>query len=211
MYANSYYNGRTDAIVRVMDELIENIEPLLFKYRVNLAVWAHYHSYQRHSAVYQNKMVQKSVLTESGVYVYKNPQATVHMVIATAGADFSVYDAGTTIEKPFPNGNPSEQWYSWSEIFFYRYGYSRITAINSTNLDITWTDSADGTVHDHSMIVQPAVLTGLAWNQIGVKKSVDDFPLDKSAEMGDVLGIWIASINALLLALIMIYVSHLKK
>jgi hypothetical protein len=45
-------------------------EDLLYKYRVDLAFWAHYHSYERTCAVYKKKCVQDGV---------------THITIGTAG------------------------------------------------------------------------------------------------------------------------------
>ncbi len=43
MYINSNYGGSVTSDIVVMDLLIENVEPLLWKYRVNLAFWGHNH------------------------------------------------------------------------------------------------------------------------------------------------------------------------
>jgi len=48
--------------VGVMRSLQDNIEPLLQKYRVNLAFAGHFHNVQRQSAVFQGKVVQRSSL-----------------------------------------------------------------------------------------------------------------------------------------------------
>lgn len=42
---------------------IANVEPLLFKYRVNVAFYGHNHVVQRHSATFNKTVVQKSVAT----------------------------------------------------------------------------------------------------------------------------------------------------
>jgi hypothetical protein len=39
------------------------VEPLLFKYRVNVAFYGHNHVVQRHSATFNKTVVQKSVAT----------------------------------------------------------------------------------------------------------------------------------------------------
>jgi hypothetical protein len=39
------------------------VEPLLFKYRVNVAFYGHNHVVQRHSATFNKTVVQKSVST----------------------------------------------------------------------------------------------------------------------------------------------------
>ena len=91
MYINSNYGGAKTSDITVMNLLIENIEPLLWRYRVNLAFWGHNHVVQRHSAVLNKTVVQRSTqLYENGygeiaTNLFTDPQATVHMVIGTAG------------------------------------------------------------------------------------------------------------------------------
>ena len=47
-------------------------EDLLYKYRVDLALWAHYHSYERTCAVYKKECVEDGI---------------THITIGTAGKD----------------------------------------------------------------------------------------------------------------------------
>jgi len=58
----------------VAEELRRNVESLLFKYKVDLALWGHHHSYQRSCPVYQQKCTDK---------------APVHVVIGMAGMGLS--------------------------------------------------------------------------------------------------------------------------
>ncbi len=204
MYANSYYNGRVDAIVRVMDLLIKNLEPLFYKYKVDVAFWAHYHSYQRHSAVYQMKVIQRSELSSDGVYNYRDPQATVHVIVGTGGADFSIHDPGVTQDLPYPHGVPGSQWYSWSEQFFYRYGYSRIKVFNNTHLDLTWMDSFDQTIHDHARIIRSEHSISAAWGS----NSADYIQVYPRS--GDILGVWVAIVNSFILVVVVVFVIHNK-
>ncbi|CAM9236234.1 unnamed protein product, partial [Ectocarpus fasciculatus] len=60
MYVDSYLDPLPSSMAPVMDLMIKELEPLLWKYQVNLALWAHHHSYQRHAAVYDQTIVQKS-------------------------------------------------------------------------------------------------------------------------------------------------------
>jgi len=53
----------------------EELEDLLFLYQVDLALWGHYHSYERTCAVYQEQCLKK--------------KATVHAIIGMAGPDLS--------------------------------------------------------------------------------------------------------------------------
>lgn len=126
-----------------MDLLILHVEPLLLKYRVNLGFYGHNHVVQRQSAVYNKKVIQRSVpvQTKDGIVnTFTNPGATVHMVIGTAGASFSKN----------ANNPPPE----WNEMFFYKWGYARLTALNSTNLSWEWVESESGIVFDRMAISQ---------------------------------------------------------
>lgn len=60
MYVDSYYASREDSVVVVMDKMIANLDPLFREHRVNAAFWGHHHSYQRHAAVYNKRLVQHS-------------------------------------------------------------------------------------------------------------------------------------------------------
>ena len=95
MYINSNYGGAETSDITVMNMLIEHIEPLLWKYRVNLAFWGHNHVVQRHSAVLNKTVVQRSTQVydknsygDVATNLHVDPQATVHMVIGTAGKSF---------------------------------------------------------------------------------------------------------------------------
>ena len=126
-----------------MKLLIQHIEPLLWKYRVNLAFWGHNHAFQRQSAVYQSVPVQRArTVTHRGLrtYWYDDPQATVHLVVGTGGAQFTYDDVS-----PFP---------AWAESVFYRHGYARAHALNATHLQWNWVNAVNGTVYDHVFITQ---------------------------------------------------------
>ena len=144
MYINSGYSGSASSDMSVMDELIRNIEPMLMKYKVNLAFWGHNHVVERQSAVFNRTVVQASVLINDSegnpIAFHDDPQATVHMVVGTGGAAFTRSEV-----TPTP---------SWCESFFYRYGYTKVTAVNATYLDWQWIDSGDGRVYDRMVIVQ---------------------------------------------------------
>jgi hypothetical protein len=140
----------------VMQLLIQHIEPLLWKYKVNLAFWGHNHAFQRQSAVYQSVPVQKArvVTHRNGLrtYWYDNPQATVHMVVGTGGAQFSF-----NYVAPFP---------AWAESVFYRHGYARAHALNATHLQWNFVDATNGTVYDHVFITQdPSAASWVINNQ----------------------------------------------
>ena len=129
--------------VEVMQSLQANVEYLLYKYRVNLAFSGHFHNVQRQGAVYQNKLVQHSVEGHDSagnlVHYHDNPNATVWMLIGSAG-----------------NGpDLTNQNYSWSEKSWdYMFGYAIVTAVNATQLDWKFINSANDDVIDRMTITQ---------------------------------------------------------
>lgn len=74
------------------------------------------------------------------IYLHEDPQATVHMVVGTGGAQFTV-----NYVEPYPD---------WNEMVFYRYGYARVTAVNASYLDWEWVSSEDRVVYDKMVITQ---------------------------------------------------------
>lgn len=99
--------------------LREHVEPLLFKYKVDLALWGHHHSYQRTSPVY-NSM--------------RTTGATTHVVIGMAGQSLS-----QNLEKIRP---------SYFEVVDdQHYGYTRIFA-DALSLKMEFVRNLDGGVHD---------------------------------------------------------------
>ena len=204
MYVDSYLDPFPSSMVPVMDLMIKELEPLLWKYQVNLALWAHHHSYQRHSAVYEQTVVLKSeehtIIDATGkpekISVYNNPQATVHMVLGTGGADYNLEDSGETVKFPYPEGDSQRQWYPWSEVFFYKHGYTKVAALNSTHLDIVFRESNNGTVCDHAILV-----------------SYSNSPDSKSWNLGDgkdgdYVGVVLAIGNAIILCIFTFRVLH---
>jgi len=73
MYIDSSTGGEGGETT-VAKELRDNLEYLLFKYRVDLALWGHHHSYQRTCPVYKEQCVHG---------------ATTHVVIGIAGMSLS--------------------------------------------------------------------------------------------------------------------------
>lgn len=144
MYLNSDYNDGETSDGALMDDLITNIEPLLYQYRVNIGFYGHNHVVQRHSAVLNRTVIQPSqVLTNKNgypVYVHKNPQATVQMVVGTGGAAFTV-----NYVTPYP---------AWNEMVMYEWGYARVVAVNETHLVWLWVKSETNEVLDRMVIIQ---------------------------------------------------------
>jgi hypothetical protein len=149
MYINSYYGGTVTSDVVVMETMIANLEHLLFKYRVNIGFYGHNHAVQRMSAVYDSKVEQAARVgtDESGnsVAYHEDPQATVHMVIGTGGAKFTV-----NYYTPYPE---------WCEEVFYRYGYAKVSAVNATYLNWEWIDASDNLIYDRMVITQSTDFT----------------------------------------------------
>lgn len=81
-------------------------EDLLYKYRVDLALWAHYHSYERTCAVYKKKC---------------QPDGITHITIGTAGKDEDI------------QGYEKEDW-SLFQRKDDPYGYGRVTVANRSAL-----------------------------------------------------------------------------
>lgn len=148
MYVSSNYSAANVSTSdgAVMTQLIEHIEPLLFKYRVNAAFWGHNHVFQRQSALYNSSVVQHSKQTKNSdgesVALYANPQATVQMVIGNAGADFSL-----NALHPPPE---------WNEVTMNYYGYSVVKAYNASYL--TW-DSIDSNTESGMEVMDRVVIT----------------------------------------------------
>lgn len=128
--------------VSVMVELQDNIEPLLYKYQVNLAFAGHFHDLQRQSAVYQNQVVKASTnryIDGKQVAFYDNPNATVWMLVGSAGNGPSYADYN----------------YTWSEKYWDNvWGYAIITAVNSTYMTWQLINSANNAILDRVAITQ---------------------------------------------------------
>jgi len=128
-----------------MRALQRELDPLLLKYKVNLAFSGHFHNYQRQAAAHLGLPVQYSQLryddsTGRKIHWHENPQATVRMVIGSAGNGPS-----------YSNKRFSWSEGSWDEL----YGYAVLTAVNATYLHWQFIDSATDAVVDEMVITQP--------------------------------------------------------
>jgi hypothetical protein len=158
MYLNSYYgideaesgNPNDTSDYTVMNLMIKSLEPMLWANRVNIGFYGHNHCVQRQSAVYNKTVVQKSTekYNENGepVYWHENPQATVHMVVGTGGADF-------TFNAIWPDSYLFE-FPEWNEVTFTKHGYAVVQAVNESYLTWDYIGSADDTVLDRMVITQ---------------------------------------------------------
>ena len=93
-------------------------EDLLYKYKVDVAFWAHYHSYERTCKVYRNKCVEDGV---------------PHLVVGTAGRDL---DIELWLHK------------EWSLKRIKEYGYGRVTVYNQTAMMFEFVRNKDKKVLD---------------------------------------------------------------
>ncbi|GAB6031716.1 hypothetical protein CHUAL_009463 [Chamberlinius hualienensis] len=107
-----------DSIVRVGIPVLHmyGIEALLYKYGVDVALWAHEHSYERLWPVF-NKTVLNGSLEEP----YTDPKATVHITTGSAGCQ---EDLDGFIKDPPP----------WTAFRASEYGYTKLHIHNSTHL-----------------------------------------------------------------------------
>ena len=94
--------------------LLQHVEPLLLKYKVDVALWGHHHSYQR-----------SCPMLAQGKCVSYGKGGIVHAVIGAAGYEFSPIAAEA--DKP--------GWLRFASNT--TYGYSRMTA-NATTLDFVF-------------------------------------------------------------------------
>ena len=104
------------------------LEPLFHKHGVDLAFWAHEHSYERLWPTYDGRVVNSST---DATNPYHNAAGTVHVVTGASGCreghDHFVHE---------PRGN-------WSAVRDSRYGYGRLRIENATHLH--WEEIEDET------------------------------------------------------------------
>ena len=150
MYIDSSYRDPTDGgsgDINVMENLIANVEPLLLKYNVDLFWAGHNHAYQRQCTCANGACVEKPDATNT----YRNPTAPLHLVVGTAGADFTRNAVGA----------------DFALNTMYKFGIGILTAKNATHLDLEFIDngangpdSTAGTVLDSASIVKPLYVPG---------------------------------------------------
>ena len=94
------------------------LEDMFYEHQVDLAVWGHYHAYERTCSVYKNKC---------------NSKGTVHIVVGSAG--FPLDDVGTY---GFP----------WSMHFEPQFGYLRVSVANRSALHLEYMRNVDRVIAD---------------------------------------------------------------
>jgi len=123
MYVDSTNSDVPAGDLPVSDSLRDSVEPLLMKYKVDLALWGHHHSYQRTCKVYQEQCVDG---------------ATTHIVIGMGGQGLS---QNLRPVKPAWIVTVDDQ----------HWGYSRFT-VNATALVFEYVRDDDGEVHDTAVL-----------------------------------------------------------
>lgn len=105
------------------------IEPLLLKYEVDLALWAHFHAYVRTCPLLNGTCVPEDA-PQSGIH---------HYIIGMAGYEHSECPAA---------GLPAYV----AKCDDTKYGYIRITSENRTTLSIDYVDNENGDVLESSFV-----------------------------------------------------------
>uniref|UniRef100_A0A0A9ENA2 Purple acid phosphatase n=1 Tax=Arundo donax TaxID=35708 RepID=A0A0A9ENA2_ARUDO len=112
----------------------EGLQELWQKYKVDLAVFGHIHSYERTCPIYQNRCVQDGSNHYSGRF-----NATTHVVVGGGGASLS----------PFRTTVPY-----WSFFRDFDFGFVKLSAFNHSSLLFEYKKSRDGNVYDHFTITR---------------------------------------------------------
>ncbi|XP_011256652.1 acid phosphatase type 7 [Camponotus floridanus] len=113
------------------------LEDLFFKYKVDLEIWAHEHSYERMWPMY-NFQVYNGSYEEP----YKNYKAPVHIITGSAGCKEG--------REKFVPDQPA-----WSAYRSSDYGYTRMKAFNKTHLYLEQvSDDKEGAVLDRVWLVK---------------------------------------------------------
>jgi len=111
------------------------LEPLLVKYGVDLAIWAHEHAYERIYPVYNYTVYKDSPDP------YFNPKAPVHITTGAAGC----------LENLDP-WMPDQPAFSAKRVG--QYGYSRLQVKNATHLMLQQVHDKDGAISDSFTLVR---------------------------------------------------------
>ncbi|KAH8251963.1 hypothetical protein KR026_000124 [Drosophila bipectinata] len=114
------------------------LEPLLYEFGVDVAIWAHEHSYERLWPIYDYKVLN-GTLKDSP---YEDPGAPVHLVTGSAGCKEG--------REPFKGKIPD-----WSAFHSQDYGYTRLRAHNRTHLHFEQvSDDQNGAIIDNFWLVK---------------------------------------------------------
>ena len=169
--------------VEVANLLRSSLEELFHETRVNIYFAGHLHWIQRQAAVYQGRTVQHSetILNsdldlgdnssvvpdyDGPVAFHDNPQATVHILIGTAGQGFQI--------------RPMDPRPEWNEALYEKFGYAILNVVNSTCLVWETINNVDGSIIDKVVITQP-LNQPLHWDH---KSPLDSIKHDESSNTG---------------------------
>ncbi|XP_048259276.1 acid phosphatase type 7-like isoform X1 [Haliotis rufescens] len=116
---------------------VNGLEDMFDKYGVDLALWAHEHSYERFWPVFN-----RTVYNGSYDQPYTNPGAPVHLITGSAGCserhDNFLKDAGP-----------------WSALRNLDYGYTRMTIHNNTHISLEQvSDDKKGQIVDSFILIK---------------------------------------------------------
>jgi len=121
--------------------LKEEIEELLFKYSVNIALWGDDHVYERSFPIYKNA-VDKSTLDSSGKFhIFSLPNLTIHLLVGTGGIDL--------------DGWKSEEQPNWSAYREKVHGYLTME-ISQSVCEVQFVRLKDGSIADTFSLVKPS-------------------------------------------------------
>ena len=127
-----------------MDLMVKHVEPLLWKYKVNLGLYGHMHCVQRQAAILEQRIVQSATMVKDSngdnVATHIEPQSTVHYIVGTGGANL------------MESVNPVQP--VWNELNFFKWGYAIIEAVDNTELTFRWVESSTEDVIDRMKITQ---------------------------------------------------------
>ena len=103
--------------------LRHHLEPLFNRYKVDLAIWAHEHTYERSWPVYKSQVINN----ENHQSPYHNPNSTVHVVSGAGG----MYSGLNGFDR-------TEPWLAFRQS---QYGYGLVT-VNRTHLKWEYKNTA---------------------------------------------------------------------
>ncbi|OTF74575.1 hypothetical protein BLA29_002347 [Euroglyphus maynei] len=114
------------------------LEDLFYKYGVDMEIWAHEHSYERLWPVY-NATVHNGTMDMNNPYY--NAGAPIHLITGSAGCKENL----DNFRPPLP----------WSAKRIVEYGYTKLTIINRTHLQIQQiSDDQNGEIVDSFSIIK---------------------------------------------------------
>merc|ERR1712151_967366 len=121
------------------------LEGLLQRHHVDLALWAHEHSYERTWPVFNLTVSQKS---------YKDAQAPVHIITGAAGCNEG---AGFCLN---PTIHSKGDWSAFRTGLLHPYSYGHLRAPNSTHLYFDQINAQTGSMFDVLWLEKTLPVTG---------------------------------------------------